>query len=111
MSPLLETQGLTVDIGGHRVCEQLALRIHPGQCWALLGRNGTGKTTLLQHLAGLRHDHAGNIRCAGRDLKRYSARERALQIGILLQHSSRGFGASVFDTVSPGNARCPVSNS
>jgi iron complex transport system ATP-binding protein len=102
MSPLLETRDLSVRIGGQRVCDSLELRIGHGECWALLGRNGTGKTTLLHHLAGLRRDHSGDILSAGQDLAQLSARSRAQRIGILLQHSNRGFGADVFDTVLSG---------
>ena len=102
MSPLLETRDLSVHIGDRQVCDNLDLRIGNGECWALLGRNGTGKTTLLHHLAGLRSGHSGNILTSGQNLAQLTPRSRAQQIGILLQHSNRGFGASVFDTVLSG---------
>lgn len=102
MSSLLETRQLSIDIGRQRVCTQLDLRIGCGECWALLGRNGTGKTTLLHHLAGLRRDHLGSILLSGNKLSRLAPRTRAQHTGILLQHSSRGFGASVLDTVLTG---------
>jgi iron complex transport system ATP-binding protein len=84
------------------VCDGLEFSIGRGECWALLGRNGTGKTTLLHHLAGLRQDHSGDILSSGQDLRQQTPRSRAQQIGILLQHSNRGFGAGVFDTVLSG---------
>ncbi len=102
MTALLETRDLSVRIGDRRVCDSLDLRIACGECWALLGRNGTGKTTLLHHLAGLRRDHRGDILSSGRNLAQLTPRSRAQRIGILLQHSNRGFGASVFDTVLSG---------
>ena len=102
MSSLLETRQLSVDIGRQRVCTRLDLNIQAGECWALLGRNGTGKTTLLHHLAGLRRDHQGSILLSGDELAALTPRARAQHSGILLQHSSRGFGASVLDTVLTG---------
>jgi iron complex transport system ATP-binding protein len=102
VSALLEVSGLSVDIGRHRVCEALDLTVNAGECWAILGRNGVGKTTLLHHLGGLRRDHVGSIRFEAKPLDHYSPRERARQIGILLQHSGRGFGASVLQTVLSG---------
>jgi iron complex transport system ATP-binding protein len=102
MSSLLETRQLSVDIARQRVCTRLDLRIEAGECWALLGRNGTGKTTLLHHLAGLRQDHRGSIMLSGKTLSKLTARGRAQHTGILLQHSSPGFGASVLDTVLTG---------
>lgn len=102
MSALLQVRQLSVVIGGHRVCERLDLDIDPGQSWALLGRNGAGKTTLLHQLAGLRRGHSGRILLAGQDIATLAPRARARKIGALLQHSSRGFGASVLDTVLSG---------
>ena len=102
MKRLLETKGLSVDIAGQRVCTRLDLGIDAGECWALLGRNGTGKTTLLHHLAGLRQDHSGAILLGGTELSTLTPRRRAQHTAILLQHSSRGFGPSVLDTVITG---------
>jgi len=102
MSSLLETRRLSVDIAQQQVCTGLDLKIEAGECWALLGRNGTGKTTLLHHLAGLRQGHRGSILLSGVELSELTPRRRAQHSGILLQHSSRGFGASVLDTVLTG---------
>ncbi len=102
MTVLLDVRGLNVTIGGKPVCEQLDLTIEANQSWALLGRNGAGKTTLVHQLAGLRPVEAGRIRINGHDLTELSPKARAREIGVLLQHSSRGFGASVFETVLSG---------
>lgn len=102
MSALLETAGLTVRIGRTEVCRDLDLQVKAGQSWALLGGNGSGKTTLLHHFGGLTNNTGGTIRLAGSPLAAYSARERAQRVGILLQHSSRGFGGSVFESVLNG---------
>ena len=102
MSCLLETRQLSVDIAQQRVCTGLDLEIAAGECWALLGRNGTGKTTLLHHMAGLRQDHRGSILLSGDEITELTPRARAQHTGILLQHSNRGFGANVLDTVLTG---------
>ncbi len=102
MTTLLDVQGLDVEIGATRVCSGLELRILAGQSWALLGRNGVGKTTLLHRLAGLRHGPGGSIRLGGEPIGELEARRRARLVAVLLQHSSRGFGASVLETVLSG---------
>lgn len=102
MSPFLQISGLDVCIGPHKVCRQLDLQIRSGESWALLGRNGVGKTTLLHHLGGLRRTEGATIRLDGEPLHMLTVRQRARKIGILLQHSSRAFSASVFDTVLSG---------
>ena len=52
-APLLEAQALTVQyfgkIGGVR---DLSLSVHPGECIALVGTNGSGKTSVLRSFAG-----------------------------------------------------------
>lgn len=102
MSALLTTGALEVIVGGRTVCTGLSLEILPGQSWALLGANGSGKTTLLHTLAGLRPAAGGTLRIDGATLAGLGPRERARHIAVLLQHSSRGFGASVLETVLTG---------
>ena len=43
------------------------LALAAGESLALLGRNGTGKTTLLDTLVGVTRRHAGRIVLGGRD--------------------------------------------
>lgn len=102
MSALLEARGLTVAAAGRVLCRALDLRIEPGQSWAVLGRNGAGKTSLLHHLAGLAAPAGGEVLLDGAALRRLPARARARSVGVLLQHSSPGFGAPVLDMVLAG---------
>lgn len=101
MSALLEVEDLHVAIGGRSVCSGLELTIAGGESWALLGRNGAGKTTLLHSLAGLR-PAAGSIWLQGCAMAALNARQRARRVAVLLQHSDRGFGSSVLESVLTG---------
>ena len=102
MSMLLEVRDLDVAIGGTHVCTALELQICGGQSWALLGCNGVGKTTLLHQLAGLQSAASGTIHLGGDPIWALDARRRARRVSVLLQHSARGFGASVLETVLSG---------
>lgn len=102
MSTLLEVHDLDLTIDAKPLCRGLSLRIEAGQSWALLGRNGIGKTTLLHALAGLAPVQRGGIRLGGDPIGRLAPRERARRVGVLLQHSDPGFGASVRETVLSG---------
>jgi len=100
--PLLEASGLHVTRPGLCICEDLDLRIEPGQCWTILGRNGVGKTTLLHTLAGLLPPEQGRIRVDGEDLARLSAIEQARRRGLLTQDDEIAFPATVLETALAG---------
>lgn len=50
---LLELQDVAVRLGGRSIIEGVSLTLAPGQCLALSGASGCGKTTLLRAIAGL----------------------------------------------------------
>jgi iron complex transport system ATP-binding protein len=98
----LQTQGLGIRIGDVRVCRDLDLHVREGESWCILGRNGTGKTTLLHTLAGLRTAEAGDLTLNGRSLAAQPRREVARQLGLLLQEHRDSFPASVLETALIG---------
>ena len=66
MSELLKVEALCAGYGEAVVLQNISLTLAEGESLALLGRNGTGKTTLLNTLAGATQQHAGQIAFAGR---------------------------------------------
>jgi len=74
---LLEVQGLTCGYGEAVVLSDVSLTLPPGRSLALLGRNGTGKTTLIDTLVGVTRRHAGRITLAGREIHALPVYERA----------------------------------
>ncbi len=102
MNTLLRTDRLTVAIGDVSVCRDLALSVERGQCWAVLGRNGVGKTTLLHTLSGLRKAQGGEVRYNDHPAAELSPRERARFLGVVLQHDENPFPVSVRDSVVQG---------
>jgi len=63
--------------GGSRVLHGLSLRVGTGEFTAVLGRNGTGKTTLLKTLMGLTDRQDGKIIFNDLDLSSFPAHQRA----------------------------------
>lgn len=100
--PLLSVQHLTVSIAGQQICHQWPLQLNPGEIWGILGGNGSGKTTLLHTLAGLRTPDAGDILLHGQLLTTMKPRQRAQQLGFLLQDDSTAFPATVLETALQG---------
>jgi Fe-S cluster assembly ATP-binding protein len=85
---LLEIKELYASIGGKQVLKDVNLRIGPGETHALFGPNGTGKTTLLNVIAGIPRYvvDSGSITFKGKDITRMSMDERArLGIGMAFQ--------------------------
>ncbi len=69
------------------------ITVYPGQCVALIGPNGSGKTATLRALAGLRAPEVGRITYSGfaRSPHRLSARRRAQFAASVLQNPSYSF--------------------
>lgn len=64
---ILAIDGLAVERGGRRVVDGLSLRLEPGDVYALLGGNGSGKSTTLSTILGLLPRAAGTLLVQGRD--------------------------------------------
>jgi branched-chain amino acid transport system ATP-binding protein len=77
-APVLELRGLRAGYGATVVLEALDLRIGPGECVAVLGRNGVGKSTLLATVMGHTTLQAGAILFDGREIGRWRPHRRAL---------------------------------
>lgn len=77
MAELLQVQGLSAGHGDAVVLRDVSFSLGQGQSLALLGRNGTGKTTLIDTLVGVARRHAGSIALAGRDISALAPQHRA----------------------------------
>jgi branched-chain amino acid transport system ATP-binding protein len=81
MADLLQVEGLSAGYGEAVVLTDITFSIPDGQSLALLGRNGTGKTTLINTIVGLTTHKAGGIRLDGRDITRERP-ERRVAAGV-----------------------------
>jgi branched-chain amino acid transport system ATP-binding protein len=78
MPELLRLDAVSAGYGEALVLHDVTLSVEQGQALALLGRNGTGKTTLINTIMGETRLFAGRIRFADRDLTRLRSHRRAL---------------------------------
>ncbi|GAB4164833.1 MAG: ABC transporter ATP-binding protein [Rhodocyclaceae bacterium] len=102
MRTILSVRDLDVRIGAARVAAGLGFDLAAGQRMAVLGRNGTGKTTLLATLAGLREPEAGSIALCGASYAALGTRRSALLRGLLPQSHFDAFPSTVLETVLTG---------
>jgi len=73
----LVLEGVSAGYGETVVLEGISLDLPPGQTFAVLGRNGVGKTTLLATIMGHTRLHRGSIRFAGREISALPSHRRA----------------------------------
>ena len=71
---VLALRGLRKVYGDLVALEGIDLEVAPGECVALIGHNGSGKTTPLGLLAGMLEPTAGEVTVAGQDVRRDRAR-------------------------------------
>jgi ABC-2 type transport system ATP-binding protein len=75
--PPLQARAVSRSFGALRALHDFSLTIAPGQCVALVGANGSGKSTAVRTLAGLLEPSAGEVLVEGADPHREPEAERA----------------------------------
>jgi len=86
----IEFQNVSFGYGGADsvpILQDLNFTIAPGRMVAVVGRSGSGKTTMIKLLAGLIEPTKGTIRIDHVDLKSLNYRDLRRQIGIILQEN------------------------
>ena len=76
--------GVTVELGGRAVVDEVSASVERGEWVALIGPNGAGKTTLLRAIAGLL-PHDGRVSLLGRDAATLDRREKARLLAVVPQ--------------------------
>lgn len=80
MSELLEVTGLTAGYAEAQIISNIDFVIKEGETLALLGRNGVGKTTLINTLIGVTKRHAGQIKLGGVHIEQWTPYERVRKL-------------------------------
>ena len=95
---ILELRKLGLDMGGRKLFDELDLTLTSGERIGIVGRNGTGKTTLLRAVTGEKDADRGEV-----------VRGKNTQIAYFDQHrAGLDEGKTVFDNVADGRARVVV---
>ncbi len=86
---LLSVRQVSLRHGGQPLLDSVTMQVDRGERICLLGRNGTGKSSLLTLLAGRQHPDSGEI-----------DRRQGLTVGMLAQEVPAGLAGSVADVVA-----------
>ncbi len=88
---LLSLQNITLAFGGPPVFDGISLQVEAGDRLCLMGRNGTGKSTLLKLIAGEIPPESGEIQ-----------RQQGVRIAAVSQEVPRELDGTVYDVVAAG---------
>lgn len=96
----LEADGVYVSLDGMPVLRDVSARVRPGEAVAILGGNGSGKSTFVRAILGLVPHLEGSIKLFGTELSKFKEHSR---IGYVPQHSQIGVpSATVRELVASG---------
>ena len=99
---------ITLAYGSRTLLADICAEIAPGSLTALIGRNGTGKSTLLRAVAGLGPVTAGRIELCGHTLAGMTPRQRAETVSFVTTDKVRIANLACEDVVALG--RAPYTN-
>jgi energy-coupling factor transport system ATP-binding protein len=74
---------------GAEALKGISFSMAPGECVGLVGRNGSGKSTMAKCICGFVHPDSGTIFFNGQDLAGLSIMERAEKIGYVMQNPNQ----------------------
>ncbi|MGD9863818.1 MAG: ABC transporter ATP-binding protein [Pseudodonghicola sp.] len=102
---ILTVEDLTVAYGSKIAVDRASLRIAPGECVALVGATGAGKSSLLKTMVGIQKPRAGTIHLHGLDVTGWQP-SQSVRHGVILCPEGRHLfpEMSVHDNLLLGNA-------
>lgn len=102
--PLLTGAGITFGYPDKKlIFDNFDFSINEGEMVALVGQNGTGKTTLINLITGFLTPQSGQLKLGDLPLDPLSVKERAEKIGYVLQDPNQMISKTmVFDEVALG---------
>lgn len=84
MSKIIECENITHYYGNRLIYENLSFDVEQGKVLGLLGKNGTGKTTIINILNGYLKPRSGVCRLFGEEMEHLSSLTKS-KVGLLLE--------------------------
>jgi len=93
----IEIKNITKVFNGHKVIDNLSLKIEDKKTLVIIGRSGCGKSVLLKHIIGILKPDEGSIFAGGEDITKFDEAKLSafrMKFGMLFQ------GAALFDSLT-----------
>jgi len=81
-TPVLALDDVSLVRDDRTILDDVSWRVHPGERWVVLGRNGSGKTTIVRIASLYLHPSSGTVRVLGETLGRTDVRKLRTRIGL-----------------------------
>ena len=84
---IISLEKLNKYYGEKHILKDISLEIFKGECFGIIGKNGVGKTTLLECIESIRKWQSGTIKVKGMEIQ-YNSKEMKKILGVQLQSCS-----------------------
>lgn len=105
---MIQLKNFSIGYGSRMLLYKVDTSFGKGRLTALIGRNGTGKSTLLRVIAGLNHHYSGEILLKGKSISDMSPQEMAKTLAFVTTERTRIPNLRCEDVVAIG--RAPYTN-
>ena len=99
---MIRLENVAWDVSGRRIVEDISVGFAASAMTALVGPNGSGKTTVMHLAAGLRKPASGKVLLGDQPMDTLSPRSRARRIALVEQHPSTDLDLTVREVVALG---------
>jgi phospholipid/cholesterol/gamma-HCH transport system ATP-binding protein len=96
---MIEIVGVNKTFNGHKVLDNIDMKIDKGTTCVIIGRSGCGKSVLLKHIVRIMRPDSGILKVDGKDISALNEKEMnilRLKIGMVFQ------GGALFDSMTVG---------
>jgi len=99
---ILEIQDLTAGYGNGDIIKNISFSLNKGEFLSVLGRNGSGKSTMIKAIQGLLRDRSGKILIDGKEMSSHKPRELAQKMAYVPQMFEVSFEFTVEEIILMG---------
>lgn len=103
MTPIIEFKNVTVGYDGKPVLKDISFKVEEGEFWAIVGPNGTGKTTLVKTILGLIPPMSGVVYVFGCPAKRVCPHRKMIGYVPQTDIADPNFPVTSLDVVMTGS--------